>query len=980
MPASGISDGDCRLKTVAFVLELLLLATLASLAPVRAGDPSATPILRVETGAHTSTIRRIVVDHANGRVITAGDDKTVRIWQMPEQQLVRTLRVPIDMAHEGQLFALAVSPDGREVAVGGWTGWDWDGKASVYIFDADSGELVRRLGGFDDAIHALAWSPDGKLLAVGLQGRAGLVVVQAGDGRQVAHDPQYRDKLTDLDFAPSGRLVAAGLDGMVRLYNETWRLIGRRVIPGGKQPVVVRFSPDGERIAVGFYDAGHVTVVSSRDLEPDAALSPGAVPGLQRSLAVGWAADGKSLYAAGDAGRSADNWVFRWTLGQRDSRKPIRAARQRISEIQALDDGQIVFSAEDPGFGVIDRQGRIAAFRAPDILDYTDLHGHLEISADGSTVRYPMADGQPAVFSVTSGPAQDPPASRANVALSGPRLDSPAVTLTDWRDQPRPVLNGTPLLLDDYEVVRSYALTPGGDRIVLGTEWALRMLTPDGQPLWTRKLAAVVRAVTVSGDGQVVVAALSDGTLRWFHATDGVPILAYFPHRNQRDWIAWEPRGHYMSSYFGDNYVGWHANRGRDATPDFFRAVQFDRLLYRPDLVMAAFEAGRHGDRGASVDGGVRLFDISRLPEIAPPRLRVIPGEVRRQGRQASVDLVLRGEMGGARTQDFAVYVNGIPVTPGNERTLSGREGERFTRRVSVPLNGTGNHIRVEAFNGLSMGVDETYVALPGDVPPERPTGDLYLLAIGVNAFTHLPAETHLAFAAQDAEAIANALRQQGGRIYRKVHVRLINDNAASKPDRKVIETSLDWVRQARGIDTVVIFLASHGISDQQGNYYFVPRDASAEDIDRLVTGGEIETLVPWTTFFNGLRMAAGRRLLIVDTCQASKIEGRFESHAFLKRSAASLFSLMLASKGGEYSQEHEATGHGLFTYSLLESMSGHSDADHDGLLTQEEIFSSAATLVDRNHDRRAGPQTPQLVAPSPLGNTPLVGVNRPPI
>ncbi|MCB1886535.1 MAG: caspase family protein [Rhodocyclaceae bacterium] len=967
------------MKTVAFVLELLLIA-LAGLIPASAAEPPTTPILRVETGNHTSTIRRIVVDHTHGRVITAGDDKTVRIWQMPEQQLVRTLRVPIDVAHEGQLFALAVSPDGREVAVGGWTGWDWDRKGSVYVFDADSGELARRLGGFEDAIHALAWSPDGERIAVGLQGRAGLVVVKAGDGSPVAHDPQYRDKLTDLDFAPSGRLVAAGLDGMVRLYNTESRLIGRRMVPGGKQPVVVRFAPDGEHIAVGFYDAGHVTVVSARDLEPDATLSPGPVSGLLRALAVGWAADGQALYAAGDAGQSPDNWVFRWTRGERDSRQAIRAARQRISEIQPLADGQVVFSAEDPGFGVIDRSGRIAAFRAPDILDYARLHGHLEVSRDGTTVRYPMADAQPAVFSVTSGPAQDPPASRANVALAGPRLDSPGVALTGWRDQPRPVLNGTPLTLDDYEVVRSYAITPDGAHLVLGTEWALRMLTPDGQSLWTRKLAAVVRAVTVSGDGQVIVAALSDGTLRWFRAADGAPILAYFPHRNQRDWIAWEPRGHYMSSYFGDNYVGWHANRGRDTTPDFYRAVQFDRLLYRPDLVMAAFEAGRRGDRGATVDGGVRLFDISRLPEIAPPRLRVIAGEVRRQGRQASVDLVLRGEMGGARTQDFAVYVNGIPVTPGNERTLEGGEGERFTRRVIVPLNGTGNVIRVEAFNGLSMGVDETYVALPGGTPPERPTGDLYLLAIGVNEFTHLPADTHLAFAAQDAEAMAEALRQQGERVYRKVHVRLINDSARTKPDREAIEASLDWVKQARGTDTVVIFLASHGISDTQGNYYFVPRDASAEDIDRLVTGGKIETLVPWTTFFNGLRMAAGRRLLIVDTCQASKIEGRFESHAFLKRSAASLFSLMLASKGGEYSQEHEATGHGLFTYSLLESMSQRADADKDGLLTQEELFASAATLVDRNHDRRAGPQTPQLVAPSPLGNTPLVGVNQPPI
>jgi hypothetical protein len=38
---------------------------------------------------------------------------------MPELRLIATLRVPIDAGHEGQLFAIAVSPDGNTVAAGG---------------------------------------------------------------------------------------------------------------------------------------------------------------------------------------------------------------------------------------------------------------------------------------------------------------------------------------------------------------------------------------------------------------------------------------------------------------------------------------------------------------------------------------------------------------------------------------------------------------------------------------------------------------------------------------------------------------------------------------------------------------------------------------------------------------------------------------------------------------------------------------------
>ena len=64
------------------------------------------------------------------------------------------MRCPSDCAH--------ALPDGRTIAAGGWTGWDWDRQGAVYLFDAESGEMTRRLGGFPDVIGALAFSRDGR--------------------------------------------------------------------------------------------------------------------------------------------------------------------------------------------------------------------------------------------------------------------------------------------------------------------------------------------------------------------------------------------------------------------------------------------------------------------------------------------------------------------------------------------------------------------------------------------------------------------------------------------------------------------------------------------------------------------------------------------------------------------------------------------------------------------------------------------------
>jgi len=951
-----------------------LLALTAGAAPASKPEgPPTQPILRVETGMHTSLIRRILVDAPRNRLVTASDDKTIRVWQLPEQRLVSTLRVPIDRGHEGQVFGIALSPDGKTLAAGGWTGWDWDGAASIYFFDVVSGELIRRIGGLRDAVHALVWMPDGQHLAVGLQGRGGLDVIRLADGKLVASDTQYRDKLTDLAFDQTGRLAAASLDGMVRLYDARFKLIGRRIVAGGDKPISVRFSPDGERLAVSFVDKPAISIVSSRNLNPD--FSPQFDAPLPNSIfSVSWSADGDYLYATGDMPGVARNPVFRWRDGGRGRVERIPAALGRITEIQALPDQRMVFAAEDPGFGIIDLAARLVGFEAPHILDFSDAHGRLRVSANGSAISYPMRrdDKTTRVFKVGDGIRNDPARALPPPDLAGPRLQAPGWRVEGWQNTYAPRINGKTPRLDDYEMAHSYALSPDGKSLLLGTEWALRLLDANAREKWQVKLASVARAVNISGNGRLAVAALSDGTVRWYQMRDGKEVFAYFQHLNDKDWIAWMPDGHYMSSIEGDKHVGWHINRGRDKTPDFFLSVQFDRILYRPDRVVSEFLAVA-GTVDKSAKPAKSAYNIARLGEMAPTRLRLRPLGVESEGGQSRLNLEIVGEKGARSTRDLAIFVNGIPVTPARERELTADEGGDFLRSVRLPLFQRENDIRVEAFNGLSLGVAETYLALDDAQPSQAPKGNLFLLAIGVNDFPALPKDTALLYAANDAEEITRALSRAGAGYYRKIHTHLVNDKTAEKPTKAAILQALRFVEQAEAADTVVIFLASHGISDTAGNYYFVPRDAQPEDLVRLEKGGEIRSLIPWTAFFDVYRRTAGRRLLIVDTCQARNIEGRFESHSLMKRSSASLFSLMLASKGDEESQEHPDAGHGLFTYSLLTALGNDSDVDRDGYLSQTELFTAAVNTVNRLVSKEVGPQTPQLVSPPPLRDHPVV-------
>lgn len=954
------------------------LALLAAFVAATAAEPPTQPMLRVETGMHTTLIRRLVVDAPRNRLITCSDDKTIRVWQLPGLRLLSTLRVPMDQAHEGQLFGLAVSPDGRTVAAGGWTGWDWEGKASVYLFDIASGDMTRRLGNFPDAIHALAWSPDGQYLAVGLQGRAGLSVVRLSDGQVVASDRQYLDKLTDLDFDRNGRIATVALDGMARLYDKDFRLLGRRAVPGGRKPIAVKFSPDASLLAIGFHDAPAVAIASARDLSLQRHADSQNLAGQVNLTTVVWSSDGEYLYAGGDFRGSGKNPLYRW--GGRGSGKAeiIPLTANRIPEIQQMPNGRIAFAAEDPAFGVIDPTGRIEDLRGPDIHDYSMAHGQLLVSSDGSLIRYPVRrDGSVMHgFSALAGGGQSPAAQRAE-AVAGPVLQTEGFILEGWQNAYNPRINGKVPRLDDYEMGRTYAFAPDGSTVLLGTEWALRLLDREAKERWHVKLAAVAWAVNVSANGQVAVAALSDGTIRWYRMRDGKELFAYFPHRNGVEWIAWLPSGYYISSVQGDNFVGWHVNRGKDETPDFYRAVQFDRVLYRPDVFLDAVQVALlPATRGlAPKTRQAAQFDINRMHEIAPPRLRLRATGVAKIDDELQLKLQLSGEGGARPAEDVAIFVNGIPVTPASERQVPEAAAGRFMRNFTVPLLARENEIRAESFNGVSMGVAETFIALPENIRTTPRRGDLYLLAVGANAFPGLPEDAALAYAARDAEKIAAALARQAGGQFRHVHLKLINDFTDEKPDRRTVLAALQFIRQAQAADSVAIFLASHGISDSAGNYYFVPRDATASDLERITSGGKIESLLPWTVFFDALRGIPGRRLLIVDTCQARNIEGRFESHSLMKRSAASQFSLMLASKGEEESQEHPKAKHGLFTYSLLQAMQSQADSNRDGALTLNEWFASAAAILERERDRRIGPQTPQLIVPPALNDLTLIQV-----
>ena len=954
------------IETRSFAIILVIFSLIRGESLLAAAAPD-TPIPTIEVGAHLDRTTGLALDSIRNRLISASDDKTIRIWDLETNRLLRTLRVPSASRKEGEIYALAVEPKSNTAIVGGWTGFNFDGVGSIYVFDLDTGAMSRPLAGFNERILALAYSQDGTRLAVSLN-NGQLYLFSVPDYRYIAHSELCQEIAHRIDFAPDGRLVTNCLDGLVRLYDSNLTLlVAKKPIEGG-QLGGVHFSPDGKRIAVGYFDRSDVVVLNGETLKTRFAVDTSFASDKPLSQ-VAWSADGEHLYAANDYAIANRYQVTKWSNKGRGAPELLGASRYRIFRLVTLPGGGVAYTTLGHAVGIVDSPDHKEFFKSPPFVDHRHRQPYLRISESGDTVMFARDPdtGLYARFSLTERSLEL--ASELYSSLSAPLVEHSDFPVTEWDNSEYPKCDGEPIKTYPYSRSHSMAISPKHDFFVIGVSGAIRRYNRCGELAWEVYGQSNPYALIVSGDGTVVVSAMEDGSLRWYRAKDGFEFMGLFPHGNIHDWVVWIPDGFFVSSPEGDQYIGWHLNNGQDQAPDFYTAFQFERLLYRPDLVEEYF-----WNRGEwATERTADLFTVADIRESAPPDIEISVIEIANlQSSTPTAKLRVSSSKRLLPIEEYTVFVNSIPVTPYYARLISDDEKNHFVREHKVPLLDKTSEIRVEAWTDRSIGVATTYVDEDRiDDGAHSTQGDLYVMAVGVNDLVN-NSENSLQFAANDAEAIAEEFRQQTKGLFSNIHVRVVSDNSSSLPTRANIEKDLDFFQKSGADDTAILFLAAHGFSNAAGDYYFVPRDALARDLVPFLSSEKPEvfpdSLMKWDVFSKALRDASGRRLLIVDTCNARNIQGNFDLDSLAKHSAASSFALMAASKGNEPSQELKDLGHGLFTYGVLQALRGNSkDAIEDGFIDLSETYDHVYEYVLKNHNLKIGRQTPQLVAPDSL-------------
>ncbi len=237
---------------------------------------------------HIKDVRSIDLHEKEGLLVSAGDDRVVKLWDLSSGENVAEFRHPVG------LWAVRISPDGKTIVSGGDSTGD---VCYFYVWDVDSAEEPRLSIPIRGGVRGFDFSPDGQLLAVASGHAAHLFHMdhlaagkpfgQFGHASQVfdvrfldgatrlataAEDGSYRvfelgkDEadyesppaqfgIRGIHESPDNRYIAtAGWDSTVQVVTRfDKKALNPRLFHSGRVNTV-RFGPHGHRLAAGASD------------------------------------------------------------------------------------------------------------------------------------------------------------------------------------------------------------------------------------------------------------------------------------------------------------------------------------------------------------------------------------------------------------------------------------------------------------------------------------------------------------------------------------------------------------------------------------------------------------------------------------------------------------------------------------------------------------------------------------------------------
>ncbi|HWV40983.1 caspase family protein [Pseudorhodoplanes sp.] len=878
--------------------------------------------------AHEGGVYRMAFS-PDGRFIATTDPyrKITKIWDASNGRLVRSLN------HNGSAHAHAVfSPNGQWIATS-----DSDG---IKLWDVATGRLVRTSDpspgkpGILKAQYILRFNRDSTVLAsIDLQSRLKTTLVETGELRVGSKEDFYQPhSLSSVEARSDGEWIVAGSTGKFSLWDIKTGQMARSV-ELARTFVQKNFMVNGaDRTLLVTYDFEKVTATVS-ELDSGRAIHELEIAAKKSEITLAETAasrDGQWMAAiSGDDKASIKIWDA--VSGRLHRTLAIRPNRVLVPKLAFTGDGRLLISTGHDECEILVwdvREGRLRTKipqRNVNGWCYQYDASHSAISRDGRWIVNSYTERNEDFY-------RD--GDRAIIALwdadSGKLVHGFRANVSN-----RP---GAIAISSDSRLVA--ASVQESSRINI---WDLR----------TARLLRVLegnsgdaQAIAFSLDGRYLIAGNKNNTTTTWDVESGTKLVTSL-QTGDGEWVTVTPEGFFAASEKGAELL--HVVRGFETTG----LEQLFQPLYRPDLVREKLA----GDpRGLVREAAARLDLDKVLASGDAPRVRLVAPANRASiaADRADAEIELSETGGGIGRAEWRV--NGVTVGVDEAAAATPGQPLRLTRRLA--LEEGENDIEVVAYNRQNLVASVPARAnVTATAPASAGKPRMFVLAVGLNEYEN--PDIRLKYAVPDATALAQALSKAGEGLYDTVNVSLLTD--ADVRRERLDETFKKLAGEIQPNDVFVFFIGGHG-KTLNGRYYFIPQDFKLGDETSIIEQGIAQE--EWQRWFASI--AARKSILLFDTCESGSLAEEGAETRALERSAASERLVRATGRNiltatSDTSDAFEGyRGHGLFTYNLLDAI-GAADGNGNGTVEVPElaayVHAQVSALSEKVFGKRQVPQ-----------------------
>jgi len=418
-----------------------------------------------------------------------------------------------------------------------------------------------------------------------------------------------------------------------------------------------------------------------------------------------------------------------------------------------------------------------------------------------------------------------------------------------------------------------------------------------------------VNSVSFSPDGKTLASGSWDTTIKFWEVKEGKLLCSLLP-LDKVDWVAYTTEGYFDTSKNGKQFIGWTIGMHNYSFELFYDE------FYRPGLFSVVVSGGK-------IEGTRDL----RQGFAPPPEVTIVSPKAGDKITSGTVEVTVQAKDTGGGVRDVRVYHQGRFVAGTREvKEATGNKPVALTYTVTL-LEGE-NVIRAVAYSRDNIESYPYEIKIRSAVAGKKP--NLFVLAIGINQYQK--PEYSLKFSRADAEGIIAFYQGQEGKYFEKVYEKNLYDDQATR------QNILDALKlPASAADVVIVYLAGHGTAID-GKYYFLPYELPADSSEAILKVG-----VSQAEIITALGEVPARRVLILlDSCHSGAValamRGLEEERATKLLSKTAGVHVLAASNYAQAAMELAKLGHGVFTYALLEGLSGKADDNRDNTVIVSEL------------------------------------------